>query len=248
MPGVDEMKQVLVADADLLQRKRAAVLLGAAGFGVRECATAREAQAVLSSDAAGMLSLVLIDLDLPDLPGLELVRWMREQASLQELPVLVGTDRQDLEIAMEAVAAGALNLVRKPYGSELLLRRVTQSLREEPEVSWNATAYVDKEVKRSVRHQLPLSLLLVTGPEPVLTALRPAFEAGLRQSDVAVPVAPGELLLVLPHADESGARRVAVRVHEAALGQPIRLGWASYPGDGDNPDDLLALARSRARL
>jgi len=70
--------------------------------------------------------LVLLDQQLPDGTGLDLLRRLRELES--ELPVIMMTGRHDLELAIEAIKQGATDFVHKPIDAEELGRTVAKAL------------------------------------------------------------------------------------------------------------------------
>ena len=79
------------------------ILCAASGTEAREMITAR----------GEALSLVLLDLNLPEGYGLDILRWMREEGRLQTLPVIVMTSDRDAEV--ESLTVGAIDFIPKPY-------------------------------------------------------------------------------------------------------------------------------------
>jgi two-component system response regulator FixJ len=74
---------------------------------------------------------VITDVRMPDLDGVELVRALK--AAAPALPVIVITGHADVTVAVQAMKAGARDLVEKPYESELILRLVRACLEENDE-------------------------------------------------------------------------------------------------------------------
>ncbi len=72
--------------------------------------------------ARGSFDLILLDIKMPKLDGLEILRRMKEQA--RETPVLVLTAYQSIELAKEAVKLGALDYLPKPFEREQILRAI----------------------------------------------------------------------------------------------------------------------------
>ena len=71
---------------------------------------------------AGGIDLVLLDLRLPDIHGLEVLAWMRAQAMGQ--PVVVITAEGSVKVAVEAMRAGAADFLMKPFPEDRLLDSV----------------------------------------------------------------------------------------------------------------------------
>lgn len=71
-----------------------------------------------------MPSLVLLDLKIPLLPGLEVLRWIRESSSRKDLPVCVLTSSQEPGDVARARALGVTDYIVKPSGYAALLEIV----------------------------------------------------------------------------------------------------------------------------
>jgi two-component system KDP operon response regulator KdpE len=76
--------------------------------------------------------LVILDLGLPDVPGLELLRQIR--ARREDLPIVVLSSRGDEAAKVEALDLGADDYVTKPFGMEELLARMRAALRHQLQV------------------------------------------------------------------------------------------------------------------
>lgn len=85
----------------------------------------------------GSFDLLLLDWELPDSTGIEVMRWLRE-TRLRRTPVIMLTQRSSGEDAAAALRAGANDFVRKPADRDELLARVALALRDsvsEPQAS-----------------------------------------------------------------------------------------------------------------
>ncbi|MGV3484184.1 MAG: response regulator [Planctomycetaceae bacterium] len=65
--------------------------------------------------ALGPVGLVVLDLNMPDMHGLEVVAFLRKHATFREIPIIVLTTRGDEESRTAALAAGATLYVTKPF-------------------------------------------------------------------------------------------------------------------------------------
>jgi two-component system chemotaxis response regulator CheY len=69
-------------------------------------------------------SLLLLDLNMPDIGGIEVVEFVRSQDTLRELPIIVITTRGDDTSRQKALTAGATRFMTKPFTPETLLSEV----------------------------------------------------------------------------------------------------------------------------
>ena len=74
-------------------------------------------------------SLVLTDLAMPNMSGLELCRRLRE---ISEVPIVVLSVRGEEKLKVEALDAGADDYITKPFGMDELLARIRAALRRQP--------------------------------------------------------------------------------------------------------------------
>lgn len=70
--------------------------------------------------ALGPVSLMVLDLNMPDMHGLEVLRFVRGHQALQRLPVIVLTTRGDGDSRTAAMAAGASRYLTKPFAPQAL--------------------------------------------------------------------------------------------------------------------------------
>jgi two-component system response regulator FlrC len=111
------MARILVVDDDDGVRSFVAEALESDGHDVRQAADAREALRRLGAESFHVL---LTDLRMPGLDGIELVR--RARADQPELEILVLTAHGTVETAIEAMKLGAFDYVQKPVESPSALR------------------------------------------------------------------------------------------------------------------------------
>jgi DNA-binding response OmpR family regulator len=114
---------ILVVEDEQAIASFVAAYLRKDGFAVRITASGREALALVGSDAP---SLVVLDLMLPDLDGMEVCRRIRESSTL---PVLMLTARDDDLDKIAGLDAGADDYLTKPFNPRELVARVRAILR-----------------------------------------------------------------------------------------------------------------------
>ena len=77
--------------------------------------------------------VVVLDLNMPDIGGYEVIEFIRSQDKLRTLPILVVTTRGDDSSKSRALAAGATRFMTKPFSPDVLLGEV-RALMDPPEV------------------------------------------------------------------------------------------------------------------
>ena len=116
-------ERVLVVDDDETIRRTLRINLRARGYEVEEVATGRDA---LSTVEDAPPDLVILDLGLPDVDGVEVLRRLRRTS---RVPVVVLSARQQSDDKVEALDEGADDYVTKPFGMDELMARVRSALR-----------------------------------------------------------------------------------------------------------------------
>ncbi len=111
-----------VIDDDAAVRDSIAFLLETAGLTTR---TYESALAFLAEKnrAAGC---IVTDVRMPDMTGLELARRLRDSGSVE--PVIVVTGHADVSLAIEAMRAGVVDFIEKPFDDEILLTSIQRVL------------------------------------------------------------------------------------------------------------------------
>lgn len=74
-------------------------------------------------------SAVLLDLNMPDIHGLEFLRFVHANPALRDTPVVVVTTRTDDEIRRASLEAGAMRFITKPFQPQELLDAAQAALR-----------------------------------------------------------------------------------------------------------------------
>ncbi|MHC8336625.1 response regulator [Pseudomonas sp. HLT2-19-2] len=95
------------------------------GIRIEDAVNGKKAQAILAREA---FDLVLCDWEMPEMSGLELLTWCREQDNLKTMPFVMVTSRGDKENVVQAIQAGVSGYVSKPFTNEQLLTKVKQAL------------------------------------------------------------------------------------------------------------------------
>jgi two-component system KDP operon response regulator KdpE len=171
------MTAVLVVDDDPSLLKVLKITLQANGYAVT---TATDGQSALLAATQHPFSLVILDLGLPDIDGITVIKQLR---SWNQAPILVLSARHTSDDKVEALDAGADDYLTKPFGPDELLARLrallrrTSEQRQEPVVVTDSFT-VDLAKHRVIRDGNDVRLtptewsileLLVRNPEKLIT-------------------------------------------------------------------------------
>jgi len=118
--------RILIADEVSTNRIVMKVRLSTASYDVIQACTGAEAAELAVSEAA---DLVILDMSLPDLGGIEVCRMLRKNPETAHLPIILVSARSDNAIRAAALEAGADDFLPKPLDEMLLLARVRNLLR-----------------------------------------------------------------------------------------------------------------------
>lgn len=116
-------RRILIVDDERNIRRTVECALRDAGFCTGSAATGEEALACLEAED---FALVLLDLRLPGLSGIDVLRRLR--AASKDVPVIVITAYGTVETAVEAMRLGATDVVEKPFTPERLREAVKQAI------------------------------------------------------------------------------------------------------------------------
>src|SRR5881397_1692506 len=115
--------RILIADDDEVSRQLFAETLEEEGYRVDRAQSGDEALSLLRD---GLYELLIIDVRMPGMTGLEVTRILHEKNS--SLPIIVMTAFGSIETAIEAIHEGAFDFISKPMNLEELKKTVARSL------------------------------------------------------------------------------------------------------------------------
>jgi two-component system KDP operon response regulator KdpE len=117
------MGNILIVEDDPNIRKLVRVNLTKRGYTIKEAADSHQAIELFQAEP---FDLVLLDLMLPGLSGVDVCKWIRGRS---EIPIIILSARLEEDLKVAALDAGADDYVTKPFGQEELLARVRAFLR-----------------------------------------------------------------------------------------------------------------------
>lgn len=115
-------KILIVEDEQRIQNFMSAIL-SSNGYEPLTASSGKEARSMISSHCP---DLVILDLGLPDMDGITVIRYVREWT---QLPIIVVSARMHERDKVEALDAGADDYITKPFGTSELLARIRTALR-----------------------------------------------------------------------------------------------------------------------
>ena len=116
---------LIVDDSPTIRKMVRASLRGLESFEFIEAANGLEA---IEQVALGPVALLILDLNMPDMHGVDVLKFLRRHPSSREVPVVVLTTRGDESSRDAAIAAGATQYMTKPFIPQTLLSAARELL------------------------------------------------------------------------------------------------------------------------
>jgi FixJ family two-component response regulator len=182
---------VFVVDDDVSVRESLELLIEAAGWQPETFASAQE---FLARPRATVPSCLVLDVALPDLNGLDLQR--RVAVDRSDMPIIFITGSRDVHMSVQAMKAGAIEFLTKPFRDDVLLEAIEHAL---------------ERSRRALEH------------EATLKALRDSYASlTAREREVMVLVVSG--LLNKQVGGELGISEITVKAHRGQVMRKMKAG------------------------
>src|SRR5215813_3610341 len=120
-----ESASILVVDDEELNSEGLTRRLQRHGYGVTAAKSGREA---IELAGERRFDLVLLDIMMPEMNGLEVLKLLRRVDSLLDLPIIMATAKGESEDMVEALELGANDYVTKPFDFPVVLARIRTQL------------------------------------------------------------------------------------------------------------------------
>jgi EAL domain-containing protein (putative c-di-GMP-specific phosphodiesterase class I)/DNA-binding response OmpR family regulator len=156
---------VLVVEDDAANRLLLRQAMTSAGFDVVEAGGGEEALRILESRTVG---IVVSDVGLPGISGIELVRSLRSRPETAILPIILVTGSGDRNTVIEGLEAGADDFLSKPVRLDELIARVRAHVRTQ--AAWSQVVQAELKARTGVVAALG-SLMVSTVPEETAVAV-----------------------------------------------------------------------------
>jgi two-component system, chemotaxis family, chemotaxis protein CheY len=113
------MRKALIVDDSKMTRKIVGTILRELGFTVCEAMNGEDALKVIESEKASV-ELVLVDWNMPEMNGLDLVKQLRLDPELASLKLIMVTYENERDLVASALEAGANEYLMKPFTKDML--------------------------------------------------------------------------------------------------------------------------------
>ena len=180
-----ETPVVFVVDDDVSVRESLELLIRSAGWQPETFESARE---FLSRPRALVPNCLILDVNLPDLNGLDLQKLVSVERT--DMPIIFVTGYGDVPMTVKAMKAGAVEFLTKPFSDDVLLAAIEQALersRAPLALDSEMRALRDRHASLSRREQEVMALV-VTG----LLNKQVGFELGI--SEITVKAHRGQVM------------------------------------------------------
>jgi two-component system, chemotaxis family, chemotaxis protein CheY len=130
MPGLYEeinmANNILVVDDSASMRQLVSFTIKDAGYGVTEAVNGKDA---LAKASASKLDMVITDLNMPEMDGIELIKQLRGKADYKFIPIVMLTTESQEGKKQEGKQAGASGWIVKPFKPEQLMEVVKKFIK-----------------------------------------------------------------------------------------------------------------------
>lgn len=140
--------RILIVDDDASIRRLLAMTLAFAGFMTETASTAKEG---LKKGADEHFHLILLDLGLPDISGVEFLERYRVD---EQTPVIVVSAIHDESDKIAALNAGADDYVTKPFNTDELIARIHANLRRVPPTQATSPILIVSEMRMDITNRI----------------------------------------------------------------------------------------------
>lgn len=172
------MSRILVVDDVPANVEILSFHLGDEGYDVVEAQSGEQALAILNADTESDIDLVLLDVMMPIMSGLDVLAQIKRNSETEHIPVILVTANAEDQNVAEGLDMGAFDYIIKPYSLMVLLARVRAALREKERQDllekWATTdpltellnrrhffELADRELERCRRQNSELSFILL---------------------------------------------------------------------------------------
>jgi len=126
----DDLKTVLVVDDSGMLRNQLTGLLQKFGYGTMAAKNGLDGLEILEKNSE--IDLVIADVVMPEMSGREMIKKIRASGKHRNLPLLILTSAEHLEMVTECLDAGADDFLIKPLNPRLMFQRVQNLIENTP--------------------------------------------------------------------------------------------------------------------
>ena len=118
-------KKIILAVDDVSMNLKMIEAILSERYDVRVAKSAEFARKVLSSEK---IDLLLLDIELPGINGLDFLKELKNVPSMKDVPVIIVTSYSSTQVFSTAIRSGAAEYILKPYDPDTLLEKVSKTL------------------------------------------------------------------------------------------------------------------------
>lgn len=119
-------RQVLVVDDLLPNLYLMEAILEDAGYGVLTATSGAEALTIVNEE---LPDLVLLDIMIPDMNGIEILEAIVKNERTNRIPVIMVSALREIDVFVDALSRGAIDYIKKPIDQNILLTKIQMALR-----------------------------------------------------------------------------------------------------------------------
>jgi len=118
-------KRILLVDDDATIRATLRMCLEAVGYQCVEATDGSDARDWLKEGHS--VALIVTDYQMPKVDGLELIKWLKCQVNTESIPIIFYSGQLSDELKLQAIQAGSLVVIEKPFPLQEFLDLVAQT-------------------------------------------------------------------------------------------------------------------------
>lgn len=122
-------KKILVVDDLFPNLYLMETILEDAGYDILISSTGKEALELIESESP---HLILLDIMIPDINGLEILDILMKDEKNKEIPVIMVSALREIDVFIDALSRGATDYIKKPIDQKILLTKIEMALRPDP--------------------------------------------------------------------------------------------------------------------
>lgn len=119
--------KILTVDDSLVMRRMIGNTASVLGYETLEARNGRDALDLMETSSRE-IALILLDQNMPEMPGLEFLEKVKAEPTWNHIPVMMVTSDADTATVVRALKAGASNYLTKPFAQEDLSTKILQCL------------------------------------------------------------------------------------------------------------------------
>lgn len=116
--------KILIVEDDKVSEKLIDSILTKKGYETLLAGSVKEA--IKHINSSEKISLIILDINLPDQNGFSLLMYLRSEKLLKKMPVIMCSSAKDKNSVMQSISLGAVGYLKKPIKSEILLSRIAE--------------------------------------------------------------------------------------------------------------------------